>query len=358
MINSYQELITHFRVYHKKVHKRLTHALNKQLMGLVDQVEQFSYRFSDENVPPTVQACLEVLRKAKSFNPDRLNRKDLAFYLEIGWDKKEIATLYGLSQHQLYTKVRLAIGMTAAERRDRAGKAGSEIRIPDYILKKDPEDLTDEDAFVVARIQMIQASLGGNIEASQKIVDRFQRFIQGDLKTKWEQVKILDNFFLSHLLPALQKHIRMNDPLPRILAECREMEHNGLSAKENLARIKQICQKGRIDAKSIFRDVLKEVVPEIQEVVEGAVRVDLRRKDTVPDTEVAQPGMDKAIVKAKRRGKWKKPNPEKAERIFEKAMRKSPGIMEIPADPPPEPKQEAAEESSQPGPEEAGGYNW
>lgn len=339
MIQSFDELVTHLRVFHKKIHKRLTHQLNKQLMLLLDEVEKFSYKFNDEVAPASLQTCLETVCKLKRFIPDLLQAAQMQAYLEMGWDKKEIAWLYGLSSKwQMYSKMRVA---SRAERREKGEAGAIDLQIPQYIREKSPEELTDEDGYVIARIQILQACLGGNLEASKQLLDRFQRFMQSDLKVKWEQVKILDNFFLSHFLPAIQKHLRMNDPTPKILAECSEMINvTPPSMRERVERIKEICQRGRIDAKAIFRDTLQEVAPEIREVAERATSLDMRRATTtVPDMEVSQPGMDRAIEKAKHRGKWKKPNPSKAEQIFEKAMKKSKGVMELPpaeAEPPTE----------------------
>jgi hypothetical protein len=330
MIQSFTELVTHLRVFHKKVHQRLTHQLNKQLMLLLDEVEKFSYKFNDEVAPASLQTCLETVCKLKRFSPDRLQAKEMQAYLDMSWDKKEIAWLYGLSSKwQMYSKMRVASRAEGAEK----GEAGAiDLQIPKYIRDKGPEELTDEDAFVIARIHLVKASIAGNLEASKNLIDRFQKFVQSDLKVKWEQVKIMDNFFLSHFLPAVQKQIRMNDPLPKILTECSEMiDVTPASMRERVSRIKEICQKGRIDAKAIFRDVLQEVAPEIREVADRTTGIDMRSLGTGPPrTEVSQPGMDKAIEKAKHRGKWKKPNPDKAEQIFEKAMKKSKGVMELP----------------------------
>lgn len=356
MIHSFGELLTHLRVFHKKIHKRLTHALNKQLMGLLDEVAAFSYKFNEEVVTTSIQQCLETVRKFKSFNPDRLHAKEYQFYMQMGWDRKEVGYLYGLSKDQLYSKLRGAGNLSADEK---AEKGTMDLQIPKYIREKSPEELTDEDGYVIARIQIIQACVGGSLEASKQLLDRFQRFMQSDLKVKWEQVKIMDNFYLSHFLPAIQKNLRMNDPLPRILAECAEMEKNRLSAGENIARIKEICHKGRIDAKSIFRDTLQQVAPEIREVAERATAIDMRKMAArLPDTEISQPGMDRAVEKAKRRGKWKKPNPVKAEQIFEKAMKKSKGVMDLP--PPLESEPTPEEESDETGrvPEAETGINW
>lgn len=358
MFHSFADLTAHLREFHKKVHQRLTVALNRQLMTLLDELEKFAYKFTADVKTGTLAECLEAVRRLKGWYPEKLRTKDYLRYRDMEWEKDEIRSLYGLSLNQMYARERAA----AVARKDRedmdrpnaAPKGG--IALPDYIANKSPEELTDEDAFIIARNQMIQACLGGSMDAAQKIVDRFQRFMQSDLKVKWEQVRILDRFFLSDFLPAVQKQLRMNDPLPKILAEV-ESWGNELSGSEtrkaNIERIKEICQKGRIDAKAIFRETLKVVAPEIKEVAERSLEGIRAGVARLPQP-VAQPGMDDAVKKAKRRGKWKKPNPEKAEQIFEKAMRKSPGIMEIPAVPPLEGEQERGEELSEAGEEEAG----
>ena len=310
MTTGFDEIIDRLRTFHKKVHTRLLQIQNSEFMHLLDALQGFSHKVADDLDRTSMKSCLEAVGKLKSFRPHRLGTREMAAYLDLGWDKTEVATLYGLSGSQMYSKdqaTKKDLKNGKFEKRVIGeGPEGGPV-LPDYLKEKKPEELTDEDTYIIARIQMVHASLGGNLDASQKLLNQFKGFMQSDLKIKWEQVKILDNFFLSHFLPAVQKNMKMNDVLPRILAELNEIDSGGgLSMGENLQRIKEICQKGRIDAKSIFRDVLKEVAPEIREVAVRALeatsgRVPAPRMMTIP-----QPGMDEAVSKAKRRGKWKK----------------------------------------------------
>ncbi|OGP46227.1 MAG: hypothetical protein A3K30_03915 [Deltaproteobacteria bacterium RBG_13_51_10] len=310
MTTGFDEIIDRLRSFQKKVHTRLQRIHNSELMHLIDALQGFSHKVANDLDRTSMKSCLEAVGRLKSFRPHRLGTQEMAAYLDLGWDKTEIATLYSLSSTQMYTKHQATMRDAKDGKFEKkligGGPEGGPV-LPDYLKEKKPEELTDEDTYVIARIQMVHASLNGNLEASQKLLNQFKGFMQSDLKVKWEQVKILDNFFLSQFLPNIQKHIKINDPLPRILAELNEIEaNNGFCAGESLQRIREICWKGRIDAKTLFRDTLKEVAPEIREVATRALETASGRVPAPQAMTMPQPRMDEAVSKAKHRGKWKK----------------------------------------------------
>lgn len=357
MTRPFDQLVDRLRSFHKKVHGRLTGMLNKEFMGLLDALQVFSNKVNSDVDRTSLKGCLEAVGRIKSFHPYSLLPQHLAAYLEIGWESNEVAHLYGIATNHMYSRIRV---MKRKMEDGKIGKKATEekepepfFQLPEYLKDKPPEELTEEDTMVIARIQIAKACMGGSLEASKQVLDRFQRFMQSDLKTKWEQVKILDNFFLSEFLPAVQRHLKINDPAPKILAELEEWGNELMGSETrmaNIQRIRDICLRGRIDAKIIFRETLKEVAPEIREIAQKSLE-SLPGRPVKPARAILdQPEMDSAVRKAKRRGKWQK----KEDLGADQAETGDPvGVMEIPA--PPALEVESGPEGI---PETKTGINW
>lgn len=132
--------------------------------------------------------------------------------------------------------------------------------LPESIRGKTPEEITDEEGAQIGKIALIRRVLETNdIDAASKLVTIFNQTVKTESLRKWQQVKILDEFYMSKLLPALQK----------------EFSSAGIN----------------LDVKIIVKKILGDLSEEMRGKVQEAVEIS---------------AMDDLVAKAKRRGKFVK----------------------------------------------------
>lgn len=205
-----------------------------------------------------IKSCLAAVQQVKQFLPHHLDSEVIAFFKRI-FTVGEIASLFGCTEDNINNRYRAQVKREEKADEERSNALGIP-NLPESMRGKAAEDITDEEAAQIAKIVLIRRVLENNdLDAASKLVNMFNQTVKTESLRKWQQVKLLDEFYMSKLLPALQK----------------EFSNAGIN----------------LDVKIIVKKILSDLSDEMR----GKV------KEAVESSE-----LDDLVMKAKRRGKFVK----------------------------------------------------
>lgn len=230
---------------------------------ILSLLQQYAKTDRKEIAHEDVYAAIDCLRKNM---PITLHMVSPRFVRELaqlgGWTQEMIARLLGTNQPNISETIKKATKEIATQVDD---DILSTILPPE--LNKPVEELTEEDRAMIAEIQLFVVSRYGKvskdkIEASFKLINMYRDKKIQDNIIKGRMYKTAIDYFLSDFLGFIQKKLRLTDV--------------------------------KIDLKPLFRDAL----------------VELRERLKIGMVIQSTDEFDRAIIKAKKRGKWIKKDKE------------------------------------------------
>lgn len=243
----YPEIETRILLNHRRKMERIFKDFDLAIAGYLRKFDKAD-----------VKSCLSAIQETKQLQPHNLDSEAIRHFNQI-FTQEEIASLFGCSRDNINMRWRnfLKREEKAEEARSRALGIPS---LPASMKGKAPEDITDEEAAQIAKIVLIRRVLENNdLDAASKLVGMFNQTVKSESLRKWQQVKILDEFYMSRLMPAMQKEFT--------------------TANINV--------DVKIIVKKILSDLSEEMRGKVKEAVESSA-------------------LDELVTKAKKRGKFVK----------------------------------------------------
>jgi hypothetical protein len=201
------------------------------------------------------KSCLAAVQQAKQLLPHHLENEAIKHFRVI-FTMAEMAALFNCTVDNINNRQRLQIAREEKADDERCRALGIP-NLPESMKGKAPEDITDEEAAQIAKIVLIRQVVEKNdLDAASKLVGIFNQTVKTESLRKWQQIKLLDEFYMSKLLPALQK----------------EFSTAGIN----------------LDVKIIVKKILGDLSEEMRGKVKEAVE---------------NPELDELVKKAKKRGK-------------------------------------------------------
>lgn len=206
-----------------------------------------------------VKSCLAAVQQYKQFLPHHLESECIGHFKRI-FTIPEIATLFGCTDDNIQNRWRAQVKREEKAEEERSRALGIP-NLPASMKGKAAEDITDEEAAQVAKIILIRRVVENNdLDAATKLIGIFNQSVKSESLRKWQQIKIMDEFYMSKFMPAVQKEF----------------------AKAEI----------NLDVKIIIKGILKELSEEMKGKVQEAI------------SESSE--LDALVSKAKRRGKFVK----------------------------------------------------
>lgn len=217
-----------------------------------------------ETVYEDAGAAIDCLRRIMPLTLNSVTPEFIQELVHIGWKEDWIARLLGVKQPAISNRLKEATEKRITKMGD--GDILSVV-LPRELRDKPAEELSDEDRAMIAEYQLYVVTRYGKvgkdkIDAAGKLITMYRDRKVQEIAIQGKKLKIGLDYLLSEFLPNLQKKIR-------------------------LAGI-------NVDVKSMFRDALME----------------LRKRWEIGTTVQSTDEFDRAVKKAKKRGKWVKKDKE------------------------------------------------
>jgi hypothetical protein len=197
-------LVKELKDFYKEFEPRILLAHRRKMERIFRDFEVALNLSITTNDSSTMKGCLETLSALKNLGTHKLDN-DCIMGLRGLFTADELATLYKCDRRNIHQRI-----ATQAAREEKNKKISeSSFPMPDFLEGKAPEDITDEEAAMVAKLIMIKKVIEDHdIDAAQKLIGNFNQSMRGESLKKWHQLNRLLGFFMEDFIPALKKDLQ------------------------------------------------------------------------------------------------------------------------------------------------------
>lgn len=205
----------------EKISPRLTRELNKINNQLLNKLRTVLESFTEETHQFNLDKALEKIRMHLNLHIDRLTGEHILNLLDMGFHYSHIGTLYNASITALKNRV---------EKTQRHPPKPL-VTLPDFLYGKDFREFTEEDRYQLAQWVLHQKMLAGDdkvaVDSAGKILSDHHQFVKEGILDTWQQIKIIDEFYMTKFFPLFEKRLRgsgvnVNEIFDNILGEMQD----------------------------------------------------------------------------------------------------------------------------------------